>query len=108
VHFTDYAANDGPTSAVILTGAVGDYGQGISVNPDGSINGQHNSELKLALAHGSFRMSIVGLDSRLVGAFPGVGFSSSTCSATVKVTASSPIVADPGLTRTAGSAATST
>ncbi|GAA5190156.1 hypothetical protein GCM10023322_44650 [Rugosimonospora acidiphila] len=36
VHLTDYTDDDGPTSTVILAGAVGDYGKAESVNPDGS------------------------------------------------------------------------
>ena len=43
-HLTDYTDNDGPTSTVILAGAIGDFGKAQSVNPDGSVNTKHNSE----------------------------------------------------------------
>ncbi len=43
VHLVDYTDNDGPDSAVILTGAIADFGKAVSVNPDGSVNPEHNS-----------------------------------------------------------------
>ena len=43
---------------MILTGAIGDFGEAVSVYPDGTINPQHNAELNLALTRGSFRKRI--------------------------------------------------
>jgi hypothetical protein len=53
VHLTDYAINtDGPDSTVIITGAIGDYGAGHAVKPDGSVDSEHTGQLKLTLQHG--------------------------------------------------------
>jgi hypothetical protein len=61
VHLTDYEANsDGPDSSVILTGAVGDYGQAVSVYPDGKTDPGHTSELELSLKHGTCSGILLG------------------------------------------------
>ena len=98
VHLTDYAANtDGPTSTVILTGAIGDYGTGTTVHPDGSVDPDHAGELKLALAHGSFRISIAELHTMFADAFTGqFPTDTGTCSGSVTVSAAAPIVAGSG------------
>jgi hypothetical protein len=96
VHLTDYADNDGPTSTVILSGAVGDYGKAQSVNPDGSVNPEHNSQLNLMLAHGSFRLSIAELDKRFVAAVAGLRVDTTTCSGTASASSPVPIVPDSG------------
>jgi hypothetical protein len=92
-----YAINsDGPHFRTIVTGAVGDYGPAVSVYPNGKIDPEHNSEMKLKLAHGSFRLRIAALDKKFVKAashdptYPG------TCSTFVKVTSTTPIVAGSG------------
>jgi len=36
-------------SRVILTGVIGDFGEAVSVYPDGTIDPQHNAELNVAL-----------------------------------------------------------
>jgi hypothetical protein len=97
VHLVDYADNDGPDSSVILTGAIGDYGKAISVNPDGSVNPEHNRQLELELAHGSFRLDIAALDRAFVAVmaakFP---TDTSTCSGSVSASGAAPIVAGSG------------
>jgi hypothetical protein len=62
VELVDYADNDGPTSTVILTGAVDDAGKAQSVGPDGTVDPEHRSQLNLMLAQGSFRLDIAVLD----------------------------------------------
>ncbi len=96
VHFTGYTDNDGPTSTAILTGAVGDYGKAQSVNPDGTVNLEHNSELDLALAQGSFRLSIADLDKKFVSAMSTFPSDKVTCSGAVTVAGTSPVVAGSG------------
>jgi hypothetical protein len=96
VRFVDYQDNDGPRAAAVLTGAVGDYGQAVSVHPDGTIDPDHNSQLKLVLARGSFRLSIAGLDARLVTAFRNFPPDRATCSGTVTATGAAPVVAGSG------------
>lgn len=97
VHLVDYTDNDGPDSAVILTGAIADYGKAISVNPDGSVNPEHNSQLELKLSHGTFRLDIAALDRIFVGAmatqFP---TNTVTCSGSVSASHAAPIVAGSG------------
>ncbi len=96
VHLTDYSNSDGVTSAVILTGAIGDFGKAVSVYPNGTADPQHDSQLNLALAHGSFRLNIAGLDKQLVAAFRHFPASTSTCSGTVTATGAVPIVPGSG------------
>ena len=49
VTLTAYTDNDGPTSTALLTGKIGDHGQGRSVNRDGSVNKDHTALLELDL-----------------------------------------------------------
>lgn len=95
-HIAGYSGNDGPRSKVIVAGAIGDFGEAVSVYPDGMIDPQHNAELSFVQTRGSFRISIVGLDKKIVSAFSRVRFSTSTCSGNVTVTRAAPIVADSG------------
>jgi hypothetical protein len=96
VHLTDWTDNDGPTSAVILTGAVGDYGKVQSVNPDGSVNTQHNSQLNLMLTHGSFRLDIADLDKKFVTVLGKLAVNTTTCSGTASVNGTVPVVTGSG------------
>jgi hypothetical protein len=96
VRLTDYTDNDGPTSTVILTGAIGDYGKAQSVNPDGTVNPEHNSQLNLMLTRGSFRLSIADLHKKFVSAMSQFPPNKVTCSGTVTVGAATPIVAGSG------------
>jgi hypothetical protein len=96
VHFSDYTDNDGVGATVILTGAAGDVGEAVSIYPDGMLNPEHNAELKLALSRGSFRLSLVGLDKKIVSAFKHVHLNTSTCSLHVSATGAAPIVARSG------------
>ena len=93
VHLVDYTDNDGPVSAVILTGAIADYGKAVSVNPDGSINPEHDSQLELRLSHGTFRLDIAALDRVFAGVM-GAKFptNTSTCSGSVSASHAVPIV----------------
>jgi hypothetical protein len=93
VHLTDYSDNDGAKSKVILTGAIGDYGEATSVSTNGAV---HRSELDLSLAGGSFRISIADLDKKIVSAFSHFPSNSSTCSGSVIVRGAAPIVAGSG------------
>ncbi len=84
------------TSAVILTGAIGDFGEAVSVHPNGTVDPDHSSELSLALRDGSFRVSIADLDKKFVSAMRHFPSNASTCSGTVTVAAAAPIVAGSG------------
>jgi len=97
VHITAYSINsDGPHFRVILTGAVGDYGPGVTVYPNGKIDPRHTSEMELKLTHGSFRLSIASLGQKLVSAFRHFPANPRTCSGTVTVAAAAPIVTGSG------------
>jgi hypothetical protein len=96
VHLTDYTDNDGPTSTVILAGAVGDYGKAQSVNPDGSVTTGHDSQLNLMLTHGSFRLDMAELDKKFVAVLANLPVNTTTCSGTASVSGAVPIVAGSG------------
>ncbi|WP_037605043.1 hypothetical protein [Streptacidiphilus rugosus] len=97
VHLTAYSDNDGPTEAVVLTGAIGDYGQAVSVHPDGSVDPDHSGQLSLRLGHGAFRLDIAAMDRAFVAAmaerFP---TNRTTCSGSVAVTERVPVVSGSG------------
>jgi hypothetical protein len=96
-HIMAYSINsDGPAFQVIVTGAVGDWGQALSVYPDGAVDPDHSSELSLKLTHGSFRLSIARLDTGIVSAYHHWPSNPGTCSGSIAVTAATPIVAGSG------------
>jgi hypothetical protein len=96
VHLIGYSKNsDGPGFTVILTGAIGDYGSAMTVHPDGSIDPEHTSELRLGLKHGSFRLNIVNLHKKL-GSVTSHYQTTPTCSFYASVTAATPVVAGSG------------
>jgi hypothetical protein len=96
VRFTAYANDDLPGATVILTGAIGDFGEAVSVLPNGTIDPEHTSEFNLALTQGSFRISIGPLHEKLVKAFTHFKPNPRTCSGHVAVTGAAPVVADSG------------
>ena len=91
-----YTDNDGPTSTVILTGAIGDFGTATSVSSNGEVNTEHNDMLELDLSHGTFRVDIADLDQHIVDAFQNYRPNSATCSGNVDTTGTAPIVSDSG------------
>jgi hypothetical protein len=97
-HIAAYSINsDGPGFRVILTGpAIGDYGPAVTVYPDGRVDPEHTSEMRLELTRGSFRVSIAGLHKKLVNAFGHSAYYAKTCSGHVSVTAAAPVVAGSG------------
>jgi hypothetical protein len=96
VHLIGYSKNsDGPDLTVIVTGAIGDYGQAVTVHPNGTIDPEHTSELSLGLRDGSFRLDIGSLDKKIVSVtshWP----STPTCSFHLSVTAPTTVVAGSG------------
>jgi hypothetical protein len=96
-HIMAYSINsDGPDFRVILTGAVGDYGPAVTVYPDGKVDPQHTSEMKLELTHGSFRLGIAGIGKKLTSAYSHWPANTNTCSGSISVTAPAPIVTGSG------------
>jgi hypothetical protein len=53
---------------VVLSGAIGDFGEAVSVLPNGTVDPEHSSQLRLALTQGSFRIVIGPLHAKLLNA----------------------------------------
>jgi hypothetical protein len=92
-----YSVNtDGPYLHAIVSGVVGGYGRAVTIYPDGKIDPEHNSEVVLRLAHGSFRLSIRALDAAFNKVARHEPIYPKTCSDFMRVTETSPVVADSG------------
>ena len=92
-----YSINsDGPDFRAIVTGAVGDYGPAVTVDPDGQVDPEHTGEMRLELTRGSFRLSIAGIGRQISSAYRHWPANASTCSGSISVTAAAPIVAGSG------------
>jgi hypothetical protein len=93
-----YGVNtDGAYWHAIVSGVIGDYGLAVSVYPDGKVNPAHNSEMKLRLTDGSFRLSIAALDKAFVKAGSHAPIYPKTCTDLVSVTGTTPVVAGSGI-----------
>jgi hypothetical protein len=96
-HITLYSIDsDGPVFQAIVTGAVGDHGQAVSVYPDGRVDPQHDSDLSLRLTRGSFLLNAAALDKRVVTALGRWRGNPATCSGSATVAARVPVVAGSG------------
>jgi hypothetical protein len=108
-HLMVWSVNsDGPDFRAILTGAVGDYGPGVTVHPDGTVDPEHTSELELNMSHGSFRISIAALASEFRDSVENWPYDKATCSIHGMVTGPAPIVAGSGTSAYRGIAGTFT
>jgi hypothetical protein len=84
VRITGYSNNDGPTSRVVVTGVIGDFGKAVRT-ASGSSNATYN-ELDLRLTRGSFGLNIAGIESNLLAAITGhFPTNATTCSGEVSV-----------------------
>jgi hypothetical protein len=98
-----YSVNsDGPRFQALVTGAVGDYGPGVTVHPDGTVDPEHTSQLELRLAHGSFRLWIAAADKAVVRAYQHFPSNPATCSGGIAVSAPAPVVTGSGTGRYRG------
>jgi len=96
-HMTLYSINsDGPAFQAIVTGAIGDHGQAVSVFPDGRVDPQHDHDLSLRLTRGSFLLNGAVLDRRFVAALYHQRGNPDTCSVSATMTAAVPVVAGSG------------
>jgi hypothetical protein len=92
-----YGVNtDGAYWHAIVSGAIGDYGPAVSIYPDGKVDPMHNSEMKLRLTRGSFRLSIAAIDKAFVKATSHEPSYPKTCTDLISVTGTIPIVAGSG------------
>lgn len=88
--------NDGPFYQAVLTNGVGDYGQGTFVLPDGQVDPDHTSDLRLELVHGSFLLSIAQLSAELGAVTAHWKYDATTCSVNASASGPAPIVAGSG------------
>jgi hypothetical protein len=97
VHIIDYTNDDGAVTTAVLTGAIGDLGQGLSVNPDGTLSAEHN-ELNLVLSQGTFRLDIADLVKKFLAAASNATWQHGpkSCSGYMKASGSAPIIAGSG------------
>jgi hypothetical protein len=96
VFFTAYANDDLPGATVILSGAIGDFGEAVSVLPNGHVDPEHSSQFNLALTQGSFRIFIGQLHAKFVTALAHAAYNLRTCSGHAAVTGTAPVVAGSG------------
>jgi len=102
-HIMAYSINsDGPHFQAIVTGAVGGYGPGVTVHPDGTVDPEHTSQLELKLTHGSFRLSIAAAGKAVARAYQHWPSNPATCSGGITVSAPAPVVAGSGTGRYRG------
>jgi hypothetical protein len=88
--------SDGPDFQAILSGAIGDYGPAVTVLPNGKVDPEHTSEMELDLGHGTFRLYIDGIASKLRAKSSHEPVYGATCSDYFQVTASVPVVTGSG------------
>lgn len=93
VNLSAYSDNDGPTSFVVLTGVIGDYGRAMRMNSSGARDG----ELELILSRGSFGLDVVDVEKELTTAI-GSDFptNTTTCSGLQTVIGTAPIMQGSG------------
>src|SRR5262249_4667335 len=96
VRLVDDTADDGATSTIILTGAIGDYGTATTLDDLGNVDATQRTQWRLDLHHGAFRIDIQTITHRLAAAFADNPINQSTCSGHVEVSAPAPIVPDSG------------
>jgi hypothetical protein len=96
VFFTAYQNDDLPGATAVLSGAIGDFGEAVSVLPDGTVDPEHSSQDDLALTQGSFRIVIGPLHAKFVNALSHASYNLKTCSGHAAVTGAAPVVAGSG------------
>ena len=96
VFLTAYQNDDLPGATVVLSGAIGDFGEAVSVLPNGTVDPEHSSQLRLALTQGSFRIVIGPLHAKFVNALNHAAYNLTTCSGHATVTGAAPVVAGSG------------
>lgn len=106
MHLTAYTDNDGPTSTVVVTGAVGDFGKAVRSAPSGAVGSGHSDNLELKLSSGTFRINVEKLDAAFVASMKHLATNKVTCSGTTTVTGTAPIVSGSGTGSYAGIAGT--
>src|ERR1039458_5838760 len=69
VHIIAYGTGTGAGETDIFTGAIGDFGSGVSVDANGTVDPGNGTEQQFMLVHGSFTVSTQALDKKISSAF---------------------------------------
>jgi len=91
VNFWGTPNSNGPGGTILLTGAIGDYGKTISVNSAGKPE-KKGGYTEAVLKKGSILVNTTQLNSAVNAAFNQGSENAATCSASITVTGSLPIV----------------
>jgi hypothetical protein len=83
------------SSDIIFTGAIGDWGTATNIDPDGTVD-PNGSEVHFSLLRGGFAVNIAPLDPLFQRAFSTFRPNPSTCSGTISVTGTVPLVSGSG------------
>jgi hypothetical protein len=95
VLLTAYSDNDGPSSTLVITGAIADFGHAMRVRTNGASHTDYD-QIDLQLTRGAFRLNIVDLETTLAQRFKDFPTDPTTCSGIVTATAPTPIVSGSG------------
>ncbi len=96
VHLASFTDNDGAAASVVLSGALGDFGEAVSVNPDGSISTGHGGQQNFVLTQGTFRIDFSALDRKFAAAFQTHPVDQRSCSGHITVSGSASVVPGSG------------
>ena len=86
VHLTAYTDNDGPTSVVVVTGAIGDFGKAV----------RGNGDLEVDLSGGTFRLGTQKLEAAFATAMKNLTPNKVTCSGTATATGTAAVGSGTG------------
>jgi hypothetical protein len=94
VRITGYSDNDGPTSRIVMTGVIGDFGKAVRTASQGS---SEYNELELRLTRGTFALNIASIERDLATAISGhFPTDAATCSGEVVVSSGASIDSGSG------------
>lgn len=98
------SAGTGGGGTVLITGAIGDHGKTQSVTKAGKVSSNGNY-VRLTMTRGNILLNAAKLNAAVGHAFGLTKFNSTTCSFSVSVSSSLPIVSGTGLYATASGSA---
>jgi hypothetical protein len=87
-HLTSWATTDGPTSDIVLSGAMGDHG---TATRDAA-----GTRLRLALSRGDFELDVANLEDKLKASLARLPVDQQSCSAEASASGTSAVVPGAG------------